>query len=57
MIDWLVIFAVIVLPFVGIGLIRLLRRDEPRKETHTGKEVTKGASEGIVASLISWIWK
>jgi hypothetical protein len=50
MTDWIIVAAVVLLPFVGIALLRLTTRRRVREETNRGEEVAKGAAEGVVAA-------
>jgi hypothetical protein len=44
--DLLVFFAVAVLPWIGIGLLRLWRRSEPREESNAVDELERASWQG-----------
>jgi hypothetical protein len=43
----------VVLPFAGIALIHFLKRGDPREKADAGKEMAKGAGDGIIGGILS----
>jgi hypothetical protein len=54
--DLIVFVAVVVLPWVAIGLLRLWRRGEPREDGNALDEAGEGILAGILGAVFPW-WR